>query len=47
MALASTAGVLHLALALRKTRPVGVAEAIEAVAAAHPRHVAGQLAIGG
>jgi hypothetical protein len=47
MAFPAVTGSLHLALALRKTRPVGVAEAIEAVAAAHPRHVAGQLAIGG
>jgi hypothetical protein len=40
------AGPLHLALTLSETLPISVAEALDAVAAAHPGHVAGQRTIG-
>ena len=46
MVLTPLAGSLHLALTLGETLPISVAEALEAVAAAHPGHVAGQLTIG-
>ena len=46
MVLTPLAGSLHLALTLGKTLTISVAEALEAVAAAHPGHVAGQLTIG-
>ena len=46
MVLTPLAGSLHLALTLGETLTISVAEALEAVAAAHPGHVAGQLTIG-
>jgi len=47
MALPAVTGPLHLALAFGEALPIGIAETLEAVAAAHPRHVADQLAISG
>ena len=47
MALPSPTGPPDLALALREARPIGVAEAIEAMAAAHAGGIAGQLAVFG
>ena len=46
MVLTPLASSLHLALTLGKTLTISVAEALDAVAAAHPGHVAGQLTIG-
>ena len=45
MVLTPLAGSLHLALTLGEALPISVAEALEAVATAHPGHVAGQRTI--